>query len=102
MNKVKDSFQRVMMLMAFSPIFLLASEQAARDKVLEIGQMIVNILIAAAGIYFTIMFITRGMKIAQGEMSARELIPPIAGGVVCFLAYFIADMIVGNMTATFK
>ncbi len=101
MKKIKDSFQRVMMLMAFSPVFMFASEAAAKGKVIEIGQMIVNILIAVAGIYFTIMFITRGMKIAQGEMSVRELVPPIAGGVVCFLAYFVADMLVGSMTATF-
>ena len=101
MKKVRDIFSRLMMLVAFSPIFSFASEAAAQQKVIEIGQIIVNILIAIAGIFFTIMFIVRGMKIAQGEMSMRELIPPIAGGVVCFLAYFLAKLLVGNMTATF-
>ena len=41
------------------------------------------------------------MKIAQGEMSARELIPPVAGGVICFLAYFLANLLVGSIEASF-
>jgi trbC/VIRB2 family len=101
MRKVKDLFSKLMMMVAFSPIFMYANDGAAEGKVKEIGKVIVNILITIALIYFTIMFIVRGMKIAQGEMSARELIPPVAGGVICFLAYFLANLLVGSIEASF-
>lgn len=71
----------------------------AVTKVREIGSIVLNILIAVVGIWLTIMLITRAMKIMQGEMSARELVPPIAGGVVAFLAYYLAKVILSGMEA---
>lgn len=83
------------------PTFALANAgytaNDATDKIVEIGKIIKNILAAVAGIWLTIMLITRGLKIMQGEMSARELVPPIAGGVVVFVAYAISTLILNGL-----
>lgn len=71
----------------------------AIDKVKSIGKIVLDVLVAVVGIWLTIMLITRAMKIMQGEMSARELVPPIAGGVVAFLAYFLAKTLLSGMQA---
>lgn len=77
-----------------------AAEGEAKNKINTIGKTILNILISVVGIYLTIQLIIRALKIMQGEMSARELVPPIAGGVVAFLAYYIAQVILNNMFNT--
>lgn len=73
------------------------AEGDAKSKINTIGRTILNILISVVGIYLTIQLIIRALKIMQGEMSARELVPPIAGGVVAFLAYYIAQVVLNNM-----
>lgn len=97
LNNKKIKTVATVALLALPSLALANDGSDARNKVNTIGKVILNILIGVVGIFLTIMLMTRAMKIMQGEMSARELIPPIAGGVVAFLSYYLAKVVLDNM-----
>ena len=74
-----------------------ADNSAAIEKITGIANTVITLLAVAAGAWFIIQFILRGMKIAQGEMSARELVPPFVGALVCFLAVVLANTLLDGM-----
>lgn len=99
-NKKVKTGAMIALMVAPSLVFAGADTNAegdAKDKINTIGRTVLNILISVVGIYLTIQLIIRALKIMQGEMSARELVPPIAGGVVAFLAYYLAKVVLNNM-----